>query len=111
MIADLGASQKNQPSDPVNAKIGFPGFVSVLYGGRYLGPYFTRITMLLFPGFCVLIGTAFADLQLRLRNHRAAAVVLNPQQPDVRQLVRQDLEKLIGKAPATIGVLRFGPYF
>jgi hypothetical protein len=67
--------------------------------------------MLLFPGFCVLIGTAFVDLQLRLRNDRAAAVVLNPQQPGVRQLVRQDLEKLIGKAPATIGVLHFGPYF
>jgi Dolichyl-phosphate-mannose-protein mannosyltransferase len=102
-----------------------------LMGKGYLGPYFARITMLLFPGFCVLIGIAFADLQLRLRNRRTTAVVLTGallvtvalsavfdiaygramQQTDVRQLVRQDLQERVGKAPATIGVSPFGPYF
>ena len=33
------------------------------------------------------------------------------QQTDVRQLVRQDLQERVGKAPATIGVSPFGPYF
>jgi hypothetical protein len=33
------------------------------------------------------------------------------QQKDARQAVREDLQKLIGEAPAKIGVFRFGPYF
>jgi hypothetical protein len=87
--------------------------------------------MLLFPGFCVLVGIAGADLQLMLRNKRTLAVVLSGalllvlvlsiifdlaydramQQTDARQLLREDLQNLIGNGPAKIGILRFGPYF
>jgi hypothetical protein len=108
---------------------------SLLYlyfmGKAYLGPYFARVTMLLFPGFCVLLGIVWADLHLRLRNNRALAVVLTGafilvlglsvvfdmaygramQQKDVREVLREDLQKLIGEAPATIGILHYGPYF
>src|SRR5438874_3656706 len=108
---------------------------SLLYlyfmGKGYLGPYFARITMLLFPGFCVLVGIAFSDLQLRLGNKRILAVVLAGalllvvassvafdvaygramQKKDAREVVRDDLQKLIGDARATIGVWQFGPYF
>ena len=108
---------------------------SLLYlyfmGKGYLGPYFARITMLLFPGFCVLVGIAGADLQLMLRNKRTTAVVLSGalllvlvlsiifdlaydramQQTDARQLLREDLQKFIGNGPAKIGISRFGPYF
>jgi hypothetical protein len=100
-------------------------------GKAYLGPYFARVTMLLFPGFCVLLGIVWADLHLRLRNNRALAVVLTGafilvlglsvvfdmaygramQQKDVREVLREDLQKLIGEAPATIGILHYGPYF
>jgi hypothetical protein len=94
-------------------------------------PYVARVTMLLYPGFCVLVGMACNDLQLRLRNNWAFAVVitcafilvLGPsvvfdvayaramQQKDARQVIRQDLQKAIGEARATIGVWRYGPYF
>ena len=106
---------------------------SLLYlyfmGKGYLGPSFARITMLLFPGFCVLVGIAFSDLQLRLGN-RILAVVLTGlllvvasslaldvaygramQKKDAREVVRGDLQKLIGDARATIGIWQFGPYF
>jgi hypothetical protein len=102
-----------------------------LMGKGYLGPYFARITMLLFPGFCILVGIVCADLQLRLRNKRALAVVLTGafilvlapsvafdmayvramQHKDARQVLREDLQKVIGETPTTIGVLHFGPYF
>ena len=102
-----------------------------LMGKGYLGPYFARITMLLFPGFCILIGIACSDLHLRLRNNRILAVVLTGAlliivgssvvfdvaydramlQKDARQAVREDLQKLIGEAPATIGIWPYGPYF
>ncbi|PYK09868.1 MAG: hypothetical protein DME61_05140 [Verrucomicrobia bacterium] len=102
-----------------------------LMGKGYLGPYFARITMLLFPGFCILVGIACSDLQLGLRNKRALAVVLTGalllvvgssvafdvaydrgmQQKDARQALREDLQKLIGEAPATIGIWHYGPYF
>jgi hypothetical protein len=102
-----------------------------LMGKGYLAPYFARITMLLFPGFCILIGIACSDLHLRLRNNRILAVVLTGalliivgssvvfdvaydsamQQKDARQAVREDLQKLIGQAPATIGIWPYGPYF
>jgi hypothetical protein len=108
---------------------------SLLYlyfmGKGYLGPAFGRITMLLFPGFCVLIGIALGNLRLELREKRALAVVstvalllmVGPsilfdvaygralQQKDARQVVREDLPKLIGDAPATIGVWRLASYF
>ena len=108
---------------------------SVLYlyvmGKGYLGPYFARITMVLFPGFCILIGLAWADLQLRLINKRALPViliaafllVLGPslifdmaygramQQKDAREALRQALQALIGESPATIGIARLGSYF
>ena len=93
-------------------------------GKGYLGPYFARITMLLFPGFCVLVGIAFSDLQLRLRNKRIPGVVLvgallvvvassilfdvaydrAMQQKDARQALREDLQKLVDEAPTTIGI-------
>src|SRR5204863_1022032 len=97
----------------------------------YLGPYFGRITMLLFPGFCVLIGIVLGNLQLELREKRTLAVVstialllvVGPsllfdvaygralQQKDARQVVREDLQKLIGQAPTIIGVWRLPSYF
>ena len=108
---------------------------SLLYlyfmGKGYLGPYFARITMLLFPGFCVLVGVACADLQLKMKHNRPVAIlltcvlllVLGPsvffdmaygramQKKDAREIVRNDLRKLIGDARATIGILQLGPYF
>jgi hypothetical protein len=100
-------------------------------GKGYLGPYFARITMLLFPGFCILVGIVCNDLQLRLENKRILALVLTGalllvvgssiafdvaynralRQKDARQALREDLQKLIGEAPATIGILDYGPYF
>lgn len=97
-----------------------------------LGQYdFARETMLLFPGFCVLVGIASSDLHLRLRNRRIGAsilasalvVILGPtvvfdiayghamQQKDAREALRDDLQKLIGESRAIIGISRFAPYF
>jgi hypothetical protein len=108
---------------------------SLLYlyfmGKGYLGPYFARITMVLFPGFCVLVGVACADLQLKMKNNRTVAIlltcvlllVLGPsvffdvaygramRQKDAREVLRSDVQKLIGDARATIGILQYGPYF
>ena len=108
---------------------------SLLYlyfmGKGYLGPYFARITMVLFPGFCVLLGIACADLRLKMKDNRAVAIlltcalllVLGPsvafdaaygramREKDAREVLRGDLQELIGDARATIGVLQFGPYF
>ena len=108
---------------------------SLLYlyfmGKGYLGPYFARITMVLFPGFCVLVGVAYADLLLKMKNNRIATIlitgalllVLGPsvafdvaygramQGKDAREVVRGDLQKLIGDARATIGIWEYGPYF
>ena len=54
---------------------------SLLYlyvmGKGYLGPYFARPAMVLFPGFCVLVGIACADFQFRLRNNRTIAIAFN----------------------------------
>ena len=100
-------------------------------GKGYFAPYFARITMLLFPGFCVLVGMAGADLQLKLRNKRTMTVVVigvlllvfvpsivfdiafgrAMQRKDARQILRQDLRNFIGEAPATIGILRLPTYF
>ena len=108
---------------------------SLLYlyfmGKGYLGPYFARITMVLFPGFCVLVGIACADFQLKMKNNRAVAVLLTcalllvlvpsvafdaaygraMREKDAREVLRGDLQELIDDARATIGVLQFGPYF
>lgn len=108
---------------------------SLLYlyfmGKGYLGPYFARITMVLFPGFCILVGVTCADLQLKVKNNRTIAslltcallLVLGPslafdvaygramEKKDARDVVRGDLQKLIGNARATIGILQLGPYF
>jgi hypothetical protein len=108
---------------------------SVLYlylmGKAYLGPYFARTTMVLFPGCCVLVGVAYADLMLKMKNNRLAGIllscafllVLGPslafdvaygramQKKDAREVVRGDLRKLIGDAQATIGVLQSPLYF
>jgi hypothetical protein len=100
-------------------------------GKGYLGPYFARITMLLFPGFCVLVGIAWNDLHLRFRKRQTVAIVLTGallfivgpsvafdvaygramQQKDAREALREDLEALIGESPATVGISRLGPYF
>ena len=97
----------------------------------YLGPYFARPTMLLFPGLCTLVGISLADLQLELKNKWLLAVastaalllIFAPsvafdiaydpatQQKDVREAARDDLQTLIRRSPATIGVLRVGGYF
>lgn len=97
----------------------------------YLGPYFARTTMLLFPGFCVLAGIAWNDLLSRFRKKPtltfvlagALLLIVGPsvlfdvaydramQQKDARQVLRKDLEELVDDAPATIGILRFGGYF
>jgi hypothetical protein len=97
----------------------------------YLGPYFARASMLLFPGFCVLIGIASADLALHVKSKRILAVsstaaillAFTPsvvfdiaydramQRKDAREALRDDLQRLIGDSPAAIGLLRFGPYF
>jgi hypothetical protein len=102
-----------------------------LMGKGYLGPYFARITMLLLPGFCVLVGMAWGDLQVELRNKRILVVISTGafllivglsvafdiaydramQQKDAREVLREDLRNLIGEAPATIGISRFGSYF
>jgi len=100
-------------------------------GKGYLGPYFARITILLFPGFCVLVGIACNDLQSKVRNKRTTAVVLSGalllvmvpsiifdlaydramQQKDAREVLRQDLQNFIGESPARIGILHWGPSF
>ena len=94
-------------------------------------PYLARATMLLYPGFCVLCGIAYSDLQLRLGKKRTAAFILTGalllvlvpsiafdiaygramHQRDARLALRKDLHKLIGEAPATIGVLPWGGYW
>lgn len=108
---------------------------SLLYlyfmGKGYLGPYFARPAMLLFPGFCILVGIAFNDFQSKLRNKPIPAVVLTSallllmapsvafdvaydramQQKDAREALREDLQKLIDEAPASIGISHYGPYF
>jgi Dolichyl-phosphate-mannose-protein mannosyltransferase len=114
----------------------FPVLVfSLLYlylmGKGYLAPYFGRITLLLMPGFCVLIGIAWSDLQLQVRNNRKFVVVSTValllivvpslifdlaygramQQTDAREIVRKDLQNAIGERPARIGILHVGPDF
>ena len=100
-------------------------------GKGYLGPYFARVTMLLFPGFCVLLGIACGDLKFTLRNKRTTAVILSVallllivpsiifdlaydramQQKDAREVLKKDLQSFIGEAPARIGVLHYELYF
>jgi hypothetical protein len=99
--------------------------------GYHLRPYFGRVTMLLFPGLCVLVGLACADLQAAVANSRgllialtcALLLIIGPtiafdiayglamRQTDARELLQQDLRRLIGSAPATVGISRYGPYF
>jgi len=100
-------------------------------GKGYLRPVFARATMLLFPGFCVLIGLACNDLLSRLANRRAVtflltvalALVMGPsvlfdiayaramRHKDARLVLRKDLQTWIGTAPATITVSPLGPSF
>jgi Dolichyl-phosphate-mannose-protein mannosyltransferase len=102
-----------------------------LMGKGYLAPYFARITMLLFPGLCVLVGTAWNDLYLRLGRRQTMAIVLiglflfvvGPsvvfdlaydramQQKDAREALREDLQGFIGESSAIIGIARLGSYF
>jgi len=100
-------------------------------GKGYLGPYFARITMLLFPGLCVLVGIAWNDLWLRLGRRQTVAIVLTGaflfvvgpsvvfdlaydrtmQQKDAREALREDLQGFIGESSAIIGIARLGSYF
>jgi hypothetical protein len=109
----------------------FCGLYVYFMAKGYLGPYFARATILLFPGFCILIGLAFSDLWLLLKRHRAAvsclitgplllalpsmvfdmAYVKAMQQRDARSALSEDLRELIGHSPVTVGVSRFGGYF
>ena len=97
----------------------------------YVGPYWARAVMPLFPGFCVLIGLACSDLLLLLRKQRIGMVALTValllfiapsvvfdvaygramQQKDARSALSEDLQRLIGESPATIGISQFGAYF
>jgi hypothetical protein len=109
----------------------FSGLYLYIMAKGYEGGIFARATMLLFPGFCILVGLAFSDLWLLLRKQRTAvcflitaplllalpsiafdmAYVKAMQQKDARSALREDLQKVIGDSPVTIGVLRFGGYF
>jgi hypothetical protein len=100
-------------------------------GKGYLGPFFARATMLLFPGFCILAGLACNDLLSRFKNKPTVTLVLagalllvvGPsvlfdvayacamRHKDTRLVLRKDLQALIGKTPATISISRLGPYF
>ena len=97
----------------------------------YVGAYWARAVMPLFPGFCVLIGLACSDLLLLLRKQRIGTVALTValllfiaptvvfdlaydramQQKDARSALSEDLQRLIGESSTTIGISRFGPYF
>jgi len=99
----------------------------------YLGSNasFARVTMLLFPGLCVLVGLVLGDLQVRLKDKRITAAALTGtvlvvfvlslvfdiaygqamQQMDAREALRKDLKNLIGETPARIGVSNSGVYF
>lgn len=109
----------------------FSGLYLYVMAKGYEGGIFARATMLLFPGFCILVGLAFCDLWLSLKQHRTAVCFLITapllialpsivfdmgyvkamQQRDVRSTLRGDLQKLIGDATVTVGVLKFGGYF
>jgi len=110
----------------------FSGLYLYFMAKGYVGPYFARATMLLFPGFCILLGLAVSDLWLLLKRHRAAAISLitaplllalpsvafdvayvkaMPQR-DSRSALREDLQKLIGTSSVTVGVFSgLGGYF
>ena len=98
----------------------------------YLGQAnFARVTMLLFPGFCILVGLTYGDLLRLLKKQRMSAILLTivtvlviapsvvfdvayahaMEQKDVRSALREDLNKMIANSPATIAVSRFGPWF
>jgi hypothetical protein len=87
--------------------------------------------MLLFPGFCILVGLAYGDLLCLVKKRRAGAILLTivtvlviapsvvfdvvythaMEQKDVRSALREDLNKMIANSRATIAVSRFGPWF
>jgi dolichyl-phosphate-mannose-protein mannosyltransferase len=98
----------------------------------YVGPYWARAAMPLFPGFCILIGVALNDLETLLRRYRGALLFLLTAQlllifpsiafdaayvqamrhRDSRLILREDLQKLIGDGSATVGIFpRLGGYF
>lgn len=98
----------------------------------YVGPYWARAAMPLFPGFCILIGVAGNDLQILLKGSPVvvyllitalvlltlpsiafdAAYVGAMRQRDSRSILREDLQRLIGPNSATIGIFSpLGGYF
>jgi len=109
----------------------FSGLYLYLMAKGYEGGIFARATMLLFPGFCILIGLAFDDLLSLLSKQRivsglltsvlllavAASILFDVsydhamQQKDARFALRDELQKLIDNSPARIGILRTGGFF
>ena len=109
----------------------FSGLYLYFMAKGYLGPYFARATMLLFPGFCVLLGLAFSDLWLLLKKRLEAVIFLITgslllalpsigfdlayvkamKQKDPRSMLRADLRRLVGNRMVTIGIARSGVYF
>ena len=110
----------------------FSGLYLYFMAKGYVGPYFARATMLLFPGFCILLGLAFSDLWLLLKRHRAAAISLVTaplilalpsvafdagyvkamSERDSRSVLREDLQKLVGTSSVTLGIFSgLGGYF
>lgn len=108
---------------------------SLLYlyfmGKGYLGPYWARITMILFPGFCVLTGVACHDLWVRSGRQRPAAIALASvflllvlpsvafdlayvramKKTDPRTALCRDLWKATAESPATVSISDYGAYF
>lgn len=108
---------------------------SLLYlyfmGKGYLGPFWARITMILFPGFCVLTGVACYDLWVLSGKRRPAAIALASaflllvvpsvvfdlayvramKKTDPRTALYRDLWKATAESPATVSVSDVGPYF
>jgi hypothetical protein len=96
----------------------------------YLIPIFARAGMLLFPGFCFLIGLAYSDLLAVLKKRLAAValticilLLITPSvafdwayvramtRTDPRTALHDDMVRLIGDRPVTIGVDKRGPDF
>jgi hypothetical protein len=97
----------------------------------YLGPWYARAAMPLFPGFCLLVGIACNDLWLLLKRQRTAIILLASvflfvigssaffdvayvqamQEKDSRSTLRKDLRKIIGTNSVTIGFSGLGVYF
>jgi hypothetical protein len=100
-------------------------------GKGYLVPIFARAGMLLFPGFCFLVGLAYGDLLVSLKKQRFMRILVTiillaliapscafdwayvraMERTDARTALHNDIVRLVGAAPVTIGVDKRPPYF